>query len=141
MVGGGGPGIVPSRAGPEAPGFNVLARVSLPLSPAPQPTNANLNAIRQALAGWGVTTVVVPEQANMPSYNQGRPVSYAVGMFTAALGQAPTLQSKAWVWSGADHPGPERAMTPSAFSSCVGSAESGSPTTGGAVAACVLRQR
>ena len=32
MVGGGGPGIVPSRAGPERPGFNVLARASLPLS-------------------------------------------------------------------------------------------------------------
>ncbi len=37
MVGGGGPGIAPSRAGPEARGFDVLARASVPLGPAPLP--------------------------------------------------------------------------------------------------------
>ena len=120
MVGGGGPGIVPSRAGPERPGFNVLARASLPLSPPPMPTSANLHAIRQALAGWGVTTVVVPEQSDMPSYNSGRPVPYAVGLFTAALGQPPMLESKAWVWNNVRHAPSAMAVSPSDFAACIG---------------------
>ena len=100
MVGGGGPGITPSRAGPEAPGFDVLARASLPLAPPPMPTAANLAAIRQALAGWGVTTVVVPDQPGLPTYNRGRSVPYAVGLFTAALGAAAQCcRPSAWVWS------------------------------------------
>ena len=106
MVGGGGPGITPSRAGPEAPGFDVLARASLPLGPAPLPTSANLRAIRQAVAGWGVTTIVVPDQPGLPSYDRGRSVPYAVGLFTAALGRSPVLQTSAWVWSDAGNAGP-----------------------------------
>jgi hypothetical protein len=139
MVGGGGPGIVPSRAGPERPGFNVLARASLPLSPPPMPTSANLHAIRQALAGWGVTTVVVPEQLDMPSYNIGRPVPYAVGLFTAALGQPPILESKAWVWNDVRHASPAMAVSPSEFAACIGG--KGSHSTATAVAACVLHRR
>ena len=139
MVGGGGPGIVPSRAGPERPGFNVLARASLPLSPPPMPTSANLHAIRQALAGWGVTTVVVPEQSDMPSYNIGRPVPYAVGLFTAALGQSPILESKAWVWNDVGHAPPAMAVSPSEFAACIGG--NGSHSSGAAVAACVLHRR
>ena len=139
MVGGGGPGIVPSRAGPERPGFNVLARASLPLSPPPMPTSANLHAIRQALAGWGVTTVVVPEQSDMPSYNIGRPAPYAVGLFTAALGQPPLLESKAWVWNDVRHAPPAIAVSPSEFAGCIGG--KGSHATAVAVAACLLHRR
>ena len=139
MVGGGGPGIVPSRAGPERPGFNVLARVSLSLSPPPMPTSANLHAIRQALAGWRVTTVVVPEQSDMPSYNSGRPVPYAVGLFTVALGQPPIQQSKAWVWNDVRHAPSAMAVSPSDFAACIGG--NGSRSTALAVAACVLHRR
>jgi hypothetical protein len=139
MVGGGGPGIVPSRAGPERPGFNVLARASLPLSPPPMPTSSNLHSIRHALAGWGVTTVVVPEQSDMPSYDSGRPVPYAVGLFTAALGQPPILESKAWVWNNVRHAPSAVAVSPSEFAACIGGNGSHSPAL--AVAACVLHRR
>jgi hypothetical protein len=139
MVGGGGPGITPSRAGPEAPGFNVLARASLPLSAPPKPTTANLHAIRQAMAGWGVTTIVVPDQPAMPTYDRGRSVPYTVGLFTAALGEPPTLQAKAWVWNAVGDAGPSVTISSSAFAACTGGV--GAPSTGSAVAACILRHR
>lgn len=133
MVGGGGPGITPSRAGPEAPGFDVLARASLPLSPPPIPTAANLGAIREALAGWGVTTVVVPDQPAMPTYNRGRSVPYAVGLFTAALGEAPVRRDSAWVWSSVGQAPPPVPLSSAAFDACTATTRSGSE-----VADCVL---
>ncbi len=138
MVGGGGPGIAPSRAGSEARGFDVLHRASLPLTPAPLPTAANLAAIRQALSGWGVTTVVVPDQPRLPSYDQGRSVAYAVGLFTAALGVAPELRAKAWVWNtrAARAPLPATSAT---FAACTGGA--GPSADGPAVASCILQRR
>jgi hypothetical protein len=135
MVGGGGPGITPSRAGKEAAGFNVLARASLPLGPAPAATAANLGAIRRALAGWGVTTVVVPDQPALPTYERGRSVSYTVALFTAALGRAPSFTSKAWLWDDAGHHGVAVPMTTQAFSACTDLAGAG------AAAACVLHSR
>jgi hypothetical protein len=133
MVGGGGPGISPSRAGPEGPGLVVLNRASLPLGPPPLPTAANVAAIRSALRGWGVTTVVVPDQPELPSYDRGRSVGYAVGLFTAALGDAPVRRSRAWVWTiTASLPAPI-IMTPASFTDCTSG-----PAGGSTVASCVL---
>ena len=72
QAGGGGPQGQPSRAGAARAGFVVLSRASLPLGPAPLPTRPNLVAVRQALALWRVTTVVVPDQPGLPVYEQGR---------------------------------------------------------------------
>ncbi len=138
MVGGGGPGIAPQRAGPEAPGFEVLARASFPLSPPPLPTASNLAAIRQALTGWGVTTIVVPDQPGFPPMTAGGSVSYAVGLFTAALGRAPIEQASAWVWNDVRNPGSAIPLSPAAFVACT--APGGSQPSGAATAACVLRQ-
>lgn len=133
MVGGGGPGITPSRAGPEQPGLVILNRASLPLGPPPLPTAANVAAIRSALHGWGVTTVVVPDQPGLPTYDRGRSVGYAVGLFTAALGDPPVRQSSAWVWTiGTTLPTPV-IITPASFADCTGGRLSGS-----IVASCVL---
>ncbi len=138
MVGGGGPGITRSRAGPEAPGFAVLARATLHLGPPPQPGTAELHAVRQALAGWGVTTVVVPDQPGLPTYDRGRGVPYAVGLFTTALGRAPVHQASAWVWDHVGSAGPSITISPSAFVACTGvDSNAGS---GAVVAACVLHQ-
>ena len=139
MVGGGGPGITPSRAGPEAPGFAVLARASLPLSPPPMPSAANLDAIRRALAGWGVTTVVIPDQPALPTYDRGRSVPYAVGLFTAVLGRPPRSQADAWVWNDVAHAGPPVPISPSAFVACTSVGPGASDAS--AAAACVLHHR
>jgi len=139
MVGGGGPGVAPSRAGPERPGFDVLAEASLPLGPEPQPTAANLDAVRGALAGWGVTTAVVPDQPALPTYERGRSVAYAVGLLTAAIGRAPVLEDRAWVWEDVRAPDDPVPMTPEAFASCTGDGAPDAPVAG--VAACVLAHR
>lgn len=141
MVGGGGPGIVPSRQGPERPGFEVLARASLPLSPPPPPSAANLEAIRQALSGWGVTRVVVPDQPELPTYDRGRSVSYAVGLFTATLGRLPRFERRAWVWRGGAPAGAVAAVPEATFGRCVGTASADSRSAVARTARCVLRAR
>ncbi|MHB1712431.1 MAG: hypothetical protein ACYCV7_13695 [Acidimicrobiales bacterium] len=134
MVGGGGPGVAASRAGKESPGFEVLADASLPLGPQPEPTAANLRAVRLAMTGWGVTTVVVPDQPALPTYDRGRSVPYAVGLFTAALGEPPSYRSRAWVWEHVAGAGRVVALSSSAFQQCVGR-----PVE--TVASCVLAHR
>ncbi|MGH9097058.1 MAG: hypothetical protein ACRDWB_06510 [Acidimicrobiales bacterium] len=140
LVGGGGPGVTVSRAGPETPGFEVLAAASLPLGPPPQPTAANLEAVRSAMTGWGVTTVVVPDQPQMPTYNQGRGVPYAVGLFAAALGQTPVHQAGAWVWTRVVAAGPPVVISPDAFQGCIGGPAGSAPPPASTVAACVLHR-
>jgi hypothetical protein len=139
MVGGGGPGVAPSRAGAERPGFDLLAQASLPLGPAPQPTADNLAAIRHAMAGWGTTTVVVPDQPELPTYERGRSVAYAVGLFTAATGRAPVFRDDAWVWDDLHDLPAAVPMDPVAFAACTGDGLTGAPA--GPVASCVLAHR
>jgi len=96
---GGGPQGQPFRAGPARPGFVVLSAASLPLGPAPDPTPANVAAVRDAIRLWGVTTVVVPDQPGLPLYQQGRSGAYASGFFSAVFGTPPVYRDSAWVWN------------------------------------------
>ena len=137
MAGGSSPEGIADRAGKERPGFEVISAASLTLSPLPRATATTVASVRRALAGWGVTTVVVPNQPALPAYDHGGNVAYAVGLFTAALGQRPEYQADAWVWPHADAPGPQVAISPEAFTSCVAPAhlDAGSDM---AVPDCVL---
>jgi len=136
QAGGGGPQGQPSRAGAARPGFEVLAAASLPLGPAPLPTPANLTAVRHALAVWRVTTVVVPDQPDLPDYEQGRSPDYAAGLLTAVLGTLPTYADSAWVWHTATA-GPPAPVSTADFARCT----VGLPATASdplAVPRCVL---
>jgi len=115
---GGGPQGQPFRAGAARPGFEVLSAASLPLGPAPDPTPANVAAVRDALRLWKVTTVVVPDQPGLPLYEQGRSGAYASGFFTAVLGTLPSYVDSAWVWND------------------VGAAPAAAPVAGRPFAAC-----
>ncbi len=92
QAGGGGPEGEPGRAGGSRPGFEVLVDASLPLGPAPGPDPSTLAAVRRALAAWEVTTIVVPDQPDLPVYAQGRSPAYAAGLFTAVDGPGPALR-------------------------------------------------
>ena len=138
MPGGGGPQAVPSRAGAERAGLTVLADAAFSIGPLQPPGAAAIAAVRRALSGWGVTLVVVPDQPELPQYDQGSHTAYTVGLFTEALGRLPRYQARAWVWSGVPGPGQALAhITPAAFQACVGTANyrPGAPQT---VPDCVL---
>jgi hypothetical protein len=138
QAGGGGPEGQVGRAGEASAGFAVLLQASLPLGPAPLPSRTNLAAIRHAIEAWGVTTIVIPDQPNLPAYTQGRRPAYAVGLLTAAMGRPPVFDHSAWVWSDVASKGAPISLDQRAFSACVTSATTSS-TARLAVPTCIVR--
>lgn len=118
MVGGGGPEGLPFRAGKERPGLEVISAASISLLGAPDPTDSNIMAVRQALEGWGVTVVVIPDPANLPRYDQGTNPALAIGLFTLAIGRPPKFVDDAWVWSDVHTPAGRRSISARAFAQC-----------------------
>ena len=47
--------------------------------------------------------VVIPDQPDLPTYDQISSVTSAAALITAATGQPPVHQSDAWVWTGVGH--------------------------------------
>ncbi len=119
MPTGGGPESIPARAGPEKAGLDVITESSLVLSTPAPATRTNVAAVRAALAGWGVTMVVVPYPTQTdPTYNQGTGAAWALGMFTLAIGRKPQYHDAAWVWSGVRTPSPMLAIPLAEFVRC-----------------------
>jgi hypothetical protein len=138
MAGGGGPGGVPSRAGKERAGLEVIAAASFSVLGPPAPSDTNVSAVREALAGWGVTTVVVPDPIGLPRYDTGTDPALAIGLFTLAIGDPPRFIDDAWVWSGVRTPSPRRSISAAAFLRCTISA-AGTTELGG-IPECVMNE-
>jgi hypothetical protein len=117
MVGGGGPDSIPQRAGKERLGQTYIGNLSLSSS-AGIITSGEIAAVRQALNGWGVTLVVVPDTSRLPIYEQVRDVRTIATVITAATGRAPAHQAGAWIWSGVSHAGPMVRSSPGALTAC-----------------------
>jgi hypothetical protein len=142
IVGGGGPGGVLQRAGKERPGQTYIASVSTYGSEQGAVTPAEVTAVRRALDDWGVTTVVVPDTAQFPAYQQVRSASLAAVLMTAATGQGPVREAGAWVWTGLTHAGPPIVPSSGALAQCAPATRSVDNGVGaGAAAACVLARR
>jgi hypothetical protein len=138
MAGGGGPGGVIQRAGPEEPGAAAIARASFSFT-GQVLRPGDLVAARRALAGWGVTMAVLPDEPGLPPYDRVTSVPYTVAFMTAVTGRAPVRQQGSWVWPGIaagtpTAPGP----TPSALGACTTLGTAGTPVAVRRVAACVL---
>lgn len=118
---GAGPQSIPRRAGRERAGLAVLTgggSVFWKLAP---PTLRNVSAVRQALAGWGVTDVVVPAPSELvPSAQRAAPTAWALGLFTLAIGRPPSFADGAWVWRGVGTPSSRRTIPTAAFDACTG---------------------
>jgi hypothetical protein len=114
-----GPESIPARAGAERSGLNVLTADSVVLSrPAPATAPA-VTAVRQALAGWGVTVVVVVDPVGLtPRYDRTSSTAAALELFTAALGRRPHFLNDAWVWTGVRSPGRPVVEPAAAFAGC-----------------------
>jgi hypothetical protein len=118
MVGGGGPSDLLARAGPERAGQAAIDGVSPPIGYGRAVTTADIGAVGQALHGWGVTMVVIPDQPELPAYDRIRSVTRAAALITAATGERPAHQADAWVWTGVGRTAPVVGATGVRFSQC-----------------------
>jgi hypothetical protein len=118
MVGGGGPGSISERAGKERAGQTYIGNLSIAGGPQAI-TRPEIVAVRQALDGWGVTTVVVPDPAPLPIYERLHEVRITAMLLSAAIGRPPIRQADAWVWTGVTSAGPP-VLAPAAWSTACG---------------------
>jgi hypothetical protein len=136
QVGGGGPESIPSRAGKEEAGQRYIGDVSI--SGQPTITRQGVAVSRQALGGWGVTTIVIPDTHSFPAYQSIRAVRSAVVLMTAATGKLPTRQADAWVWTHVERSPPAVGESSAALAVCNSGPESGPVASIERSAACVL---
>ena len=137
MVGGGGPDSIPSRAGRERVGEQYLADISL--SGGPQVfVPGQVATVRDALDGWGVTGVVLPDPRGLPEYEQVFEVRAIVVLMTAATGRAPQYVARAWVWRDVDTAGPPSTLDAGALTRCAAGPADGTVPSIEASAACAL---
>ncbi len=137
MAGGGGPNSLASRAGKERAGQTDLSNISLAGGPSPLLPD-QVTSVRSALAGWGVTGVVLPNPDRLPLYEQVFLVRSIVVLMTAATGQVPRYEHQAWVWSGIDRSSATPTPTPATLARCAEGPQRAAPADIAASAACVL---
>jgi hypothetical protein len=135
---GAGPESIPRRAGAERAGLAVLTAAGSVFWTLPPPTAHNVTAVRRALAGWGVTDVVVPAPSELvPPSGRAAPTAWALGLLTLAVGRPPTFSDGAWVWSAVGTPSARRTISAEAFDACTAPGRLGGAARRG-VPACVL---
>jgi hypothetical protein len=118
IVGAGGPAALSTPAGPLAEGQRIVARLSVPSPLAPISAH-EVQVLRQALVGWGVTQVVIPDQSGLAAYDQISPVTTVATAITAATGERPKFQASAWVWTGVNRAPPPIVTSGDQLSRCV----------------------
>ena len=135
LAGGDGPGSEPGGVGGHPQAERLLAGVSGTFG-APAVTPAGTDAVRQAIGAWGVTVVVQPDQPELPAYDRPFAPRAAVGLLTAALGEAPRREARAWVWRVTATQPPAVPVSAARFAACTAGT-----ALAGDVAACVLAGR
>ncbi len=119
IAGGGGPETYVRQQGRAGAGYAVLETDTFSYSWA-DATASNDRAVRNALAGWGVTTVVIPAPQSVPLSERGwgSAVVGAVGLITGVLGRLPTIEHQALVWSDVQSPTRPVVLAGSGFKRC-----------------------
>lgn len=100
-----------NAGGPPQPekdprGAAILGDISIPLSQRVNISSEDVLAVRKYLDDRGVTMVVVPDQPELPVYDQIQSVTLAAALITAATGLLPSHQAKAWVWTNVNRSEP-----------------------------------
>ncbi|MGO8873612.1 MAG: 6-pyruvoyl-tetrahydropterin synthase-related protein [Acidimicrobiales bacterium] len=138
MVGSGGLGAGTVRNDVENAGQNVISQVTFAYATHPVITSSDLVAVHRALLGWKVTTVVLPDQPELPEYDQVASVPAMAAMITGATGLRPTHTAKAWVWNGVDHSTLSTYPTAAQYASCTNGTSGIGGLTVDRTVACVL---
>ena len=138
VVGAGGLGAGVGHRTDEDQGQNVITQVTFAYRSLPPVTGSDIQAVRRALSGWGVTTIVLPDQPGLPSYDRVASVAAMAGLMTAATGQRPVHTANAWEWPAVGSAPPLTFSGPNQFSHCVGVSPNGGTATVIRVNECLL---
>lgn len=137
MVGGGGPNALASRAGPERAAQAMIGNISVADGYQPV-TGAEIQSVRRALDGWGVTMVVLPGADHLPLYEHVHLERSIAVLITAATGSRPTYRAGAWVWSDVERAGPPIVPSPARLTTCSAGPEIADAASLGRSVSCVL---
>ncbi len=137
IVGSGGLGAGTVRSGAENAGQNVISRVTFAYGAPPVVTSDDFAAVRRALRGWKVDTIVLPDQSELPEYDKVASVPDMLALITGATGIRPTHIANAWVWNGVRRTAPTPSPTATQFTACTGGAGSSGAVAMGQVARCM----
>ncbi len=137
IVGSGGLGAGTVRTRAEDEGQNVISQVTFAYVVPPVVTSADIEAVTRALRGWRVDTVVLPDQPELPEYDQVASVPDMAALITGATGVAPVLTARAWVWNGVRRATTTDTAPSTRFPSCTAGA-AGGRTGVDRVVACML---
>jgi hypothetical protein len=85
-----------------------------------------------------VTTVVLPDQKELPPFDQVPSVTTVATLITAAIGRPPIWQSNAWVWTTVNRPASPAYTSKSQFLRCTAGAAGGEAAFVHAASVCVL---
>ncbi len=77
-------------------------------------------AVHRSLAEWGVTTVVLPDQPELPAYDQVASVTAMAALISGATGAKPVHTARAWVWNDLHRDVPTAYPSASTYAGCVG---------------------
>jgi hypothetical protein len=119
-------------------GQTVITEVTFAYRNLPVVTSADFAAVHRALSEWGVTTVVLPDQPELPTYDQVASVTGMAALIAGATGARPVHVADAWVWS---HVGLNRPITfPGAatYARCTGDLPSQGDAAANRAMSCIL---
>jgi hypothetical protein len=138
IVGSGGLGVGVKHDAGEDQGQNVITKVSFAYGLSPNVTSSDIVAVHRALSEWGVTMVVLPDQPELPEYDQVASVTAMAALISAATGARPTHVADAWVWRRVDRDNPVAYADATQYARCTGG-----PSSHGVIAvrrttSCVL---
>ncbi len=118
IVGSGGLGAGTVRAKGENEGQNVISRVTFAYGAPPVVTSGDVAAVTRSLRAWRVDTVVLPDQPELPEYDQVASVPDMAALITLATGTHPVHTADAWVWNHVRGTTPTVALSADQFESC-----------------------
>ncbi len=118
MVGGGGLDAgVKHRAG-ENQGQNVITQVTFAYGSRPNVSRSDIEAVHRALSEWMVTTVVLPDQSDLPAYDRVASVTAMTALISAATGETPVRTADAWVWNDVNRYAPRSFPSGAQYTAC-----------------------
>jgi hypothetical protein len=141
LVGTGGLGVGVKHDAGEDQGQNIITKVTFAYGSSPNVSSSDILAVHRALSEWGATMVVLPDQPELPRYDQVASVTELAALISAATGARPRYVADAWVWRRVNRDNPVVYPDGAQYARCT----TGLPTRGAIAVhrttACVLRSR